>query len=121
MNAQTHHDHPLLQRQTQAEPLIEALISEVRMARYTCIGLIRRAACAGHIVHIHADRVPDAVREERAAHAARDDRLLGVPRARARRLGREEDAELLEAAHQRAVAQQLDRVPVQARPKRSER
>ena len=42
----------------------------------------RRLARARDVMHVEAQRVPDAVREERGAHPAREDGLLGVPRAR---------------------------------------
>lgn len=74
--------------------------------------VLRGFARAGHIVHVHAKRVPDTVREERAGDTRCEDRLLGVPRAGVGRFRRVEDAELLEAAHERAVADVLDGVPV---------
>ena len=83
--------------------------------RDTLDGLVlHRLARARDVVHVQPERVPDPVREERRAHAAREDRLLGVPRARVGRVWLLEDAEALEAADERAVAEELDRVPVQA-------
>ena len=83
--------------------------------RDTLDGLVlHRLARARDVVHVEPERVPDAMREERRAHAARQDCLLGVPRARVGRVRLLEDAEALEAADECAVAEELDRVPVQA-------
>ena len=81
--------------------------------RVVLLGLAR----AGHIVHVHAKRVTHAVREERRADSARENRLLRVPRARVRGIRCLEDTEALEAPYERAMADELDRVPVQTRLK----
>lgn len=74
----------------------------------------RRLAGAGDVMHVHAERMTNTVREEGRAVARRQDCFLRVPRAGAWRIGRLEDAQFLEAFDERAVADELHCVPVQA-------
>jgi hypothetical protein len=74
--------------------------------------VMRGLAGARHVVHVQPKRVTHTMREECRAHARREQRrLIGTGF---------EDPKPLEAPHECAVAQQLYRVPVQARSDRLE-
>ena len=108
----TYNNHTLLKRQAEAEVGVEALMPKLQaLDRVVLLWLAR----AWNVVHVEAERVAQAVGEERGADAARENRLLGVPRTRVGGLGGLEDPESLEATNERAVAQKLHGIPVQTR------
>ena len=73
---------------------------------------MRGLARARHVMHVHPKRVTHAMGEERRAHARRKHRrFVGAG---------PEDSKPLEAPHECAVAQQLNRIPMQARSDRLE-
>ena len=88
----THHNHAFLEWKPEAQVSVERFVP-------------RRDALDGLVLH----------RLARAqAHATREDRLLDVARAQVERVRLLKNAEALEAAYECAVAEELDRVPVQA-------
>ena len=71
--------------------------------------------CTRDIMHVHANGVADAVWEECGGHPASKDRFFSIPRARIGRVRGLENSETLEPPNERAVTEELDRVPMQTR------